>query len=621
MREDRSNGPKNYHSLLMILPIPLMVLEADQTISFINPEFEKTFGWTLDEIRDRILDFIPEDQLFKTVTGKLSLIKGGELSNFETKRFAKDGRLLDVIYDGAKICNPENNPSGLIITLKDITQRKRAEFINRSLYQISNSLHSYRSLDELLNYIRQQTRSLLEAGNAYVMLLDEKDETFFYCAEDTENTAVDHKHTNLKISAKHGALGEVRRTRKPIVVNDYANSNLATDMLKLLPDLRIQNLLQVPILIENKLIGILCAVNRIIGEFDEKDVEMLETIAGVVASPIENARINKELRNSYQEIKNLNKAKDSILDRLSHELRTPLSVIRASLHLLAESPLNVNNENTSRIAQRVEKNIKRLLKMQLQLDDIKANSQSLQDNMMVHLSKQCIDELESLISLETSESIGRRIRQKIEENYFPPEVDSQIIDLGPFVDRVLNKIKPAFAHRRLDLLADLHDTANINIPSELLEKIVVGLIKNAIENTPDGGKIEIKINQNENKIFLQICDSGTGITEENKQLIFKNYFTTSDVYNYSTRKPYDFNAGGNGFDLLRIKIFSERYQFKIDLSSNRCSFIPTDEDICPGKISDCRLLRNDNDCFRNGGTIFSIEFNIDFRAMFNHDAM
>jgi PAS domain-containing protein len=67
-------GSKNDHALLMGLPTPVMVMEADQTISYINPAFEKTVGWKLGEIKGHPLDFIPEDQLLKTATGKISLI-------------------------------------------------------------------------------------------------------------------------------------------------------------------------------------------------------------------------------------------------------------------------------------------------------------------------------------------------------------------------------------------------------------------------------------------------------------------------------------------------------------------------------------------------------------------
>ena len=76
-REDSPTTQENYHAFLMVLPIPVMVMEADRTISFINPAFEKIFGWTLEEIKGRPLDFIPEDQIQKTATGKARLITTG----------------------------------------------------------------------------------------------------------------------------------------------------------------------------------------------------------------------------------------------------------------------------------------------------------------------------------------------------------------------------------------------------------------------------------------------------------------------------------------------------------------------------------------------------------------
>lgn len=606
--EDRRKALETYHAYLMGLSTPVMVMEADQTISFINPAFEKTFGWTLEEIMGHPLDFIPEDQLLKTATGKVSLIKKGELSNFETKRFTKDGRLLDVIYDGARIYDADNRPSGLVITLKDITQAKRAEFINQTLYRISIALHSYHSLDDLLNYISRQTRSLIGAGRAHVMLLDERDDTFYFRAEDVEDTESAHQYINLRISAHRGVAGEVHRTRKPVVVNDYANSPLAAGTRKHLPDHRARNLVQVPILVEKRLIGILCAVNKKDGAFDRKDVDMLTTIAGVVALPIENARINNELVSSFQEIKSLNKAKDSIIDRLSHELRTPLAVIRVSLHLLAGSPSNAESETSTRIVQRAERNLNRLLEMQYQLEDITPHSDPSHYGMLSQLLERCTEELEDLIFLETGEPVTRRIRQRIEQDFGPREAVSQPMELGPFVSRVIEKIKPAFSHRRLDLITDLQKNGTIYLPPEVLEKIIVGLVRNAVENTPDGGRIDIQVKLNHDRVLLKVCDSGIGITEENKALLFKSFFTASETSDYSTRKPYDFNAGGRGFDLLRIKIFSERHHFKINLASNRCPLLPADKDACQGNTSDCRYLTIPEDCLKNGGTVFSIEF-------------
>jgi len=66
---------------------------------------------------------------------------------------------------------------------------------------------------------------------------------------------------------------------------------------------------------------------------------------------------------------------------------------------------------------------------------------------------------------------------------------------------------------------------------------------------------------------------------------------------YSSRRPFDFNAGGKGADLLRMKIFSERYNFKINMTSSRCQLIPEDSDICPGRISRCVFCKGKEVCY------------------------
>jgi len=79
---------------------------------------------------------------------------------------------------------------------------------------------------------------------------------------------------------------------------------------------------------------------------------------------------------------------------------------------------------------------------------------------------------------------------------------------------------------------------------------------------------------------------------------------------YSTKKPYQFNAGGGGSDLLRTKVFSERYGFSVEFESTRGQFIPDDTDECPGKISECPFIETRSECFSSGGTTFSVRFPI-----------
>ena len=77
---------------------------------------------------------------------------------------------------------------------------------------------------------------------------------------------------------------------------------------------------------------------------------------------------------------------------------------------------------------------------------------------------------------------------------------------------------------------------------------------------------------------------------------------------YSSKRPYHFNAGGSGTDLLRMKIFAERFGFSIDYESRRCPYLPLDADACPGRISGCSFIHSHADCLASGGTVFTLHF-------------
>jgi len=138
--------------------------------------------------------------------------------------------------------------------------------------------------------------------------------------------------------------------------------------------------------------------------------------------------------------------------------------------------------------------------------------------------------------------------------------------------------------------------------------MVDGLIKNAIENTPDEGKLEITVQKKGSGSQIVVHDYGVGIIEASQKRIFEGFFATQATMDYSSKRPFDFNAGGKGADLLRMKIFSEQYNFSIEMDSSRCRFIPKKTDICPGKISDCRFCKQTKDCYESGETTATIFF-------------
>ena len=138
--------------------------------------------------------------------------------------------------------------------------------------------------------------------------------------------------------------------------------------------------------------------------------------------------------------------------------------------------------------------------------------------------------------------------------------------------------------------------------------MVDGLIKNAVENTPDQGMIEIEVKKRGEGSELKVVDCGVGLTEESRRRIFEGFFTTRDTMHYSSKRPFDFNAGGKGMDLLRMKIFSERYHFTLKLNSKQCGPIAGGAKDCLGNMDECDQTGQTENCLESGGTSVTVQF-------------
>lgn len=596
---------RRYRAFLKFLPLPLLVHNLDFSVAYLNPAFEATFGWTREDLLRNPIAHIPPDEIRTTRTGKLQLLQNGALSGLETKRLTKDGRTLEVINDSAVFYDGDHQPAGLVVALRDITQSKQDARISRSLFKIAEALHHYRDLDSLLAFITQQVQSLLQVERAHIILVDEDRMEYYFRAGAVQDSESYQTFSEIRVPLDDTFLaGQVILTGQPRIVNDMEKANVQ----RIVPGKNLHNLLGVPMELGIRIIGTMVATNKVDGHFNQDDVALLNSIARMVSLPIENARINDALRNSYEEIQVLNRAKDRIIEHLSHELRTPLSVLSASLAMLTGDACPAP-ETAARILARCQRNLGRITDMQSKIVDITRNPDRQAHQTMTALLERCADELESLADEELGPAAGRRLRRRIDGLFKHRERATRRIVLGPFISEEIKRLKPEFAHRKLEVDEDIRENAgHVTLPSEVLKQIFAGLVRNAVEYTPDGGKISITVRGGGDGPELAVADTGVGITGDNQQLIFGNYFTTADISRYGTGKPYDFNAGGTGFDLLRMHVFAEQYGFTISLDSKRCPHIPTDSDICPGSTDACVYCDTPDHCHGSGGTRFTLTF-------------
>ena len=390
----------------------------------------------------------------------------------------------------------------------------------------------------------------------------------------------------------------------------YGNTILSDEMTQQLEFLPPDMACILVFSVDEECCGIIGLGAKIVDEpYREEDKGLLETLVNNLVVSLKNARAAEALQEAYEEVTILNRAKDKMMDHLSHEIQTPVALLMSALALLKRPLASLPEKKWQRTMARAERSLGRLAALQGELEDILKGSQHRNHHILCRLLDQCTDELEDLIAEEAGEGpMIDKVRNRIDEIFGCHEVMTETIDLGHFAQETIEKIRPHFVHRHLDLIIDVEPTPHIYIPSDALAKLIIGLVKNAVENTPDEGRVEVTVKNKEAGVELLVRDTGVGIVAEHRKRIFEGFFPTQETSSYSSKKPYDFNAGGKGADLLRLKIFSERYNFKLDMSSEKCRHIPSSSDTCPGYISRCHFCHSVEDCSISGGTCFKAVF-------------
>ncbi len=605
----RLKSEQRSRTLLDFAPYSILVFTVDGLVSYLNPAFTETFGWTLEELHGRRVPYVPPDLEAETREHLHKLFEEKVIRRYETRRLAKDGRCLDVVWRASVISDAAGQPAGVLVILRDITRVKRMARNNEAMLRISLALPEYPELYELLDYVSSVIKELMETEGGVVILLDEQRQELFLRGAAYDDTATQQRAKEARFQVDELVAGKVIKTGKPIIMNDISgDSEIHIERDKKL-GYQTRNLLLVPLRSQERIIGTLCAVNKKEGGFDQTDVDLLSMLAGTVVLSIENARFSGELKSAYLEVSSLNRAKDKVINHLSHELKTPIAVLRTSLVTLEKKLQFLPQESWQPTIDRARRNLDRLLEMQYQIYDIIQHKTYKTRTILSHLVDLCSDELEALLAEQLGEgSIVRHIRKYIDDTYGAKDAAVESIRLDTFVRRRLECLKRAFAHREVELVDRLNPVPPILMPPEALAKIIDGLVKNAVENTPDEGRVEINVTEKGEGTLLQVRDFGVGITPENQIRIFEGFFTNRATMDYASKKPFDFNAGGKGADLLRMKIFAERYNFQIQLESKRCSSLPQDSDVCPGRISMCPRCNRGAGCHQAAATTFSLYF-------------
>jgi PAS domain S-box-containing protein len=167
VEEALRESEEKHRSALDASPDPIVVYDMEGRTEYVNPAFTQLFGWTLEELQGRKIDYVPEAEWPRTQEMIDRLHKGENFQGFETRRYTKDGDIRDIRMSFNAWRNKDGELVGSVILLHDMTAHKRLENQLRHAQKME-------SLGLLAGGIAHDFNNLLTGiqGRTSLMLLD-----------------------------------------------------------------------------------------------------------------------------------------------------------------------------------------------------------------------------------------------------------------------------------------------------------------------------------------------------------------------------------------------------------------------------------------------------------------
>jgi two-component system, OmpR family, phosphate regulon sensor histidine kinase PhoR len=217
------------------------------------------------------------------------------------------------------------------------------------------------------------------------------------------------------------------------------------------------------------------------------------------------------------ELKKLEQMRKDFVANVSHELKTPITSIKGFSETLLDG------------AMKDEATLEAFLRIILNESD--------RLQMLI----------EDLLDLSRIEQHGFHLN--IEE-----------LDIVILLNEMITLLKGKAEGKNI-VLHLAHEASPIFVKGDYsrLKQVFINLLSNAITYTPTGGYVEIGVKENEEKVYIQIKDTGIGIEKEEIPRIFERF--------YRIDKARSRNSGGTGLGLAIVKHIVEAHKGSISVTS------------------------------------------------------
>ena len=422
------------------------------------------------------------------------------------------------------------------------------------LHKIGLMTTSTLELPEVLNRFHQEIGHILDASTFYIALYDEESDElrFELCFDKGERL----KRPPRKLSEQKGFSGYVLATKEPLLMRDLEEEKDSLPIKPVLHGQPARSWLGVPLIARGKAIGVLAIQSYEPQAFDERDKQLLTTIASQAAIAVDNAGLYEETRRSAQELERKVEERTEQLVRanrdlqdftyiVSHDLRAPLVNIQGFSKRL---------EGTCTKAVQALKAISQGLKKGSSMENWEGDLEKLIGEMerkipqsfdFVFKGVQKMDEMtEQLLQLSR---LSTRPAART------------TVDLAGMIQEIVGTMRFQIEEKGIEVVVGA--LPRVTCEESRINQVFSNLLSNAIKYIGDKNpapKIEIGCRDDGDYHLFFVRDNGIGIDKENHEKIFRIF----------TRVGED-PVSGHGMGLAFVKKIVERHGGRIWVESEK----------------------------------------------------
>jgi len=379
----------------------------------------------------------------------------------------------------------------LFYRIKPRTEKAVDQFLFKERYnyretlgELSKAMVNILDLQSLLKKIMETVTQTMGVDKASLFLLD--DEKGGYDLFESKNIKMPASSPLLRKEAP--LPGYLQKMREIVVKEELAKGTNIPELKMVIEQMTsLEAEVSIPLLSKGQLIGIINLSHKFNKDvYYQEDIELLTTLANQTAIAVENARLFEDLKRSKSYIRRADRLASlgTLTAGLAHEIRNPLVAIKTLTQLLPE-----------------------------RLEDEEFR------NHFLKIAAGEVDRISHLINELLD--FARPSIPKLEFEDVNSILDGMIL-------LVSTESKKKNVHIEKQYATDL---PSVKVDREQIKQVFLNILLNAIEATPENGKITVKTHSflkpgGEPYLQVEFKDTGCGIPQEYLEEIFNPFYTT-----------------------------------------------------------------------------------------------